>query len=654
MDPTTETARNRAFPHILAPISVKRVLVRNRVVVTAHGASDLFRDPALNPESYIEYLRRRAGGGAGMIIAQPLLANPHGEIPEPIVERHARLVEVVKSEGATLLIQLVNLGAYGRTDAMIGRSPSWSFDEQQSDAGESSHKMTDPEVGKMVDAYRRAARTFADVGFDGVEVHGGHGYLVQQSLTPRTNRRSDRWGLDRTLFVRGVLEVVRDELGPDRLLCYRTSTDDLISPADGGRGPDGIAQDLTSILKTGYVDLLNTTMGDGGKSYVRSIPGYRHTEAPNVGLLASLRRLVDIDVPVVATGGIVSVEVAEQVLQTGVCDLVAMTRAHIADPDVVRKAAAGQLHRIRPCVRSNVCVDRKQALYPEIGCFHNPEILREVPFAPTLAGAPRHVLVVGAGPAGLKAAEIAARCGHRVHLIDAVTSPGGRLLLAQGTPAAELCKAIDHLVGELGHVGVEVQLGTTVDESLIASIGPDVVILATGSQAQVPASLMRLEGVVASDDALTDEVLGTVLVYDELGTSEAALVAETLRKRGAGVHFATRFETVVPFAGQMQRWEVPDLLYALLDGVHTARVITGRSAGSVELTRTADRAVTRVPADVIVTVSPPTPRTALVPVVQRLGIPYEVVGDANAPRTAWQAFNEGHLAALAIGSMTGA
>jgi 2,4-dienoyl-CoA reductase-like NADH-dependent reductase (Old Yellow Enzyme family) len=648
VDPTTDMVRNSAFPHVLAPISVRRTRVRNRVVITAHGASDLFRDPALNPESYIEYLRRRAGGGAGMIIVQPLLANPDGEIPESIVERHARLVEIVKPEGATLLIQLVNLGAYGRTDAMIGRSPSWSFDEQQSDAGESSHKMTDAEVDKMVDAYRRAARMFADVGFDGVEVHGGHGYLIQQSLTPRTNRRSDRWGLDRTLFARSVLEVVRDELGPDRLLCYRTSTDDLINPADGGRGLDGIAEDLTSILKTGCVDLLNTTMGDGGKSYVRSIPGYRHPEAPNVGLLSNLRRMVDIDVPVVATGGIVSLEVAEQVLQTGVCDLVAMTRAHIADPEVVNKAVAGQRDRIRPCVRSNMCVDRKQALFPEIGCFHNPEVLREVPFAPRPAGTPRHVLVVGAGPAGLKAAETAARCGHRVDLVDAATNPGGRLLLARNTPAAELCKAIDHLVAELGHIGVAVQLGRTADESLIASIGPDAVILATGSAARVPASLAQLEGVVASDDALTDEVLGTVVVYDELGTSEAALVAETLRKRSAGVHFATRFETVVPFAGQMQRWEVPDLLYASLDGVHTARVITGRSAGSVELTRLADRAVTRVPADVIVTVSPPSPRTALVPVMQRLGIPYHVVGDANAPRTAWQAFNEGHLAALAL------
>ena len=641
-------ARNGTFPHVLAPIYVKRLLMRNRVVVTAHGASDLFRDPGLNPESYIEYLRRRAAGGAGMIIAQPLLANPHGEIPESVVERHARLVEAVKPEGATLLIQLVNLGAYGRTDAMIGRSPSWAFDEQQSDAGESSHTMTDAEVDKMVDAYRRAARMFAAVGFDGVEVHGGHGYLVQQSLTPRTNRRSDRWGLDRTLFARTVLEVVRDELGPDRLLCYRTSTDDLISPAEGGRGPGGIAEDLASLLKTGCIDMLNTTMGDGGKSYIRSIPGYRHPEAPNVGLLSNLRRLVNIDVPVVATGGIASLEVAEQVLQTGVCDLVAMTRAHIADPEVVSKAMAGQRDRIRPCVRSNLCVDRKQALFPEISCFHNPEVLREVPFAPRPAAAPRHVLVVGAGPAGLKAAETAARCGHRVDLVDAAASPGGRLLLVKETPAAELCKAIDHLVGELRHVGARVQLGRTVDESLIASVHPDAVILATGSQARVPASLAQVAGVVASDDALTREVRGTVLVYDELGTSEAALVAESLRRRGAAVHFATRFETIVPFAGQMQRWEVPDLLYASLDGVHTARVISNRSPGSVELMRLADRAVTRVPADVIVTVSPPVPRTGLVPVLDRLGIPYQVVGDANAPRTAWQAFSEGQLAALAV------
>jgi len=648
MSSTAEMPQNHAFPHVLAPMPVKSTVLRNRVVVTAHGASDLFRDPGLDPGSYIEYLRRRAGGGVGMIIVQPLLANPHGEIPESIVERHARLVEVVKPEGATLLIQLVNLGAYGRTDAMIGRSPSWAFDEQQSDAGESSHRMTDAEVGRMVDAYRRAARMLAAVGFDGVEVHGGHGYLLQQSLTPRTNRRTDRWGQDRTLFARTLLEAVRDELGPDRLLCYRTATDDLMSPAEGGRGAAGIAEDLASLLKTGCIDLVNTTMGNGGRSYVRSIPGYRHREAPNVGLLANLRRLVDIDVPVVATGGITSLEVAEQVLQTGVCDLVAMTRAHIADPEIVGKAMKGQGDRIRPCVRANICVDRKQALFPEMGCFHNPEVLREVPFAARPAARRRHVLVVGAGPAGLKAAETAARCGHRVDLVDAAALPGGRLQLVRDTPAAELGRAIDYLVGELRHVGAHVQLGRTVDEPFIASVRPDAVILATGSRTRVPASLAQLAGVVASDEALTRELAGSVLVYDEIGTSEAALVAESLQRRGAGVHFATRFESVVPFAGQMQRWEVPDLLYASLDGVHTARVISNRSPGSVDLMRVADHSVTRVPADVIVTVSPAVPRTDLVPVLERLGIPFQVVGDANAPRTAWQAFSEGHLAALAL------
>jgi 2,4-dienoyl-CoA reductase-like NADH-dependent reductase (Old Yellow Enzyme family) len=646
---TDVPASGPAFPHLLAPLTIKNTKLRNRAVVTAHGASDLFRDPSLNPDTYIEYLRRRAGGGVGTIIAQPLLANPQASIPGPIVERHARLVEAVKREGATLLIQLVNLGAYGRTEGVIGRPPSWSFDGQQSDAGESSHMMSDDEVERMIEAYRSAARMFADAGFDGVEVHGGHGYLIQQSLTPQTNQRTDRWGVDRTLFARTALKVVREEIGEHRLLCYRTSTDDQIMPAEGGRGPEGIAEDLTAILGTGLVDVLNTTMGDGGKSYTRSIPGYRHPQAPNIDLIANLRKLIDIDVPVIATGGIMSPAVADSVLRSGVCDLVAMTRAHIADPDVISKAGAGRTDHIRPCVRANLCVDRKQALYPEMSCFHNPEVLREVTFAPSPARKSRRILVVGAGPAGLKAAAVAATRGHHVDLIEAGGELGGRLRLTQHTAARELFRSVDHLVAELARLRVETHLGVVADEDVVRVFHPDEVIVATGARAHVPVALRGLrQRVITSDEALVSTVEGAVVVYDEIGTVEAALVAETLSGRGCLVWFATKFETVIPIAGQMQRWEVPDLLYASLEGVHVGVTPRSYDSETVELIRAGAGTTLRIPATTVVTVAPAASRTELVPLLARLDIAHSVVGDANAPRTAWQAFNEGHLAGLAV------
>jgi 2,4-dienoyl-CoA reductase-like NADH-dependent reductase (Old Yellow Enzyme family) len=646
---TTEPAG--PYRQLLSPLRVRNALLRNRVVVTAHGASDQFRDPTLDPASYIEYLRRRAAGGAGLIIAQPLLANPLAEIPDSIVDRHVRLAEAVKGEGATLLIQLVHLGGYGRTESVVGRPPSWTFDEHQSDAGESSHRMSDGEIEQMVDAYRRAARMVADAGFDGVEVHGGHGYLIQQSLTPRSNQREDRWGQDRTLFVRTVIAGVRDEIGPDRLLCYRTSTDDLISPLEGGRGQVGIAEDLERILANGGVDVLNTTMGDGGRSYVRSIPGYRHPEGPNIDLIHELRKLVEIDIPVIGVGGIVSPEVAERVLESGACDLVAMTRAHIADPDLVGKIRAGDLDRIRPCVRANVCVDRKQALYPEMGCFHNPEVLREIPFAPQPTQRAKHVIVVGAGPAGLKAAEIAARRGHRVDLFDGTPSAGGRLALTRFTPAATLTRAVDHLLSEIDRLGVRIHLGTELDEPMLRELSVDEIILATGTRARTGSEALRggdAGRVISVEQALLSEVAGPVLVYDETGTTEAALVAETLAARGLEVTFATKFETVMPFAGQLQRWEVPDLLHTMMKAIYVSARVDRLDRGLVHLSRSVGPPPIEVCAETVVAVVPALPRRELVPALDRLGAPYRLVGDVNAPRSAWQAFNEGHLAALAL------
>jgi 2,4-dienoyl-CoA reductase-like NADH-dependent reductase (Old Yellow Enzyme family) len=646
---TTEPAD--AYQRLLSPLRIRDALLRNRVVVTAHGASDQFRDPSLDPGAYIEYLRRRAAGGAGLIIAQPLLANPLAPIPDSIVDRHVRLAEAVRREGATLLIQLVHLGGYGRTESVVGRPPAWTFDEHQSDAGESGHRMSDAEVEQMVDAYRRAAKMVADAGFDGVEVHGGHGYLIQQSLTPRSNRRQDRWGQDRTLFVRTVIEGVREEIGPDRLLCYRTSTDDLLHPDDGGLGQAGIARDLRQILASGSVDLLNTTMGDGGRSYVRSIPGYRHPEAPNIDLIRELRKLVEIEVPVIGVGGIVSPGVAESVLSSGACELVAMTRAHIADPDLVSKVRSGAVETIRPCVRANLCVDRKQALYPEMGCFHNPEVLREIPFAPHQARDRRRVLVVGAGPAGLKAAEIAARRGHHVDLFDRATTVGGRLALARYTPAATLAKAVDHLASELEGLGVRTHLGIELDQAMLRELSVDEVVLATGTRAR--SGRFALPGgdtgrVVTVEQALRDEVTGPVLVYDEIGTTEAALVAETLAARGLEVTFATKFEVLMPYAGQMQRWEVPDLLRRVAKQVYVSAAVDRVDHQAVHLARPVGHPPAVVFAETVVAVVPALPCLDLVPALDQLAVPYRLAGDVNAPRSAWQAFNEGHLAALAL------
>ena len=648
--PAEQPQGERAFPRLFSPIRLGPVLVANRVVITSHGASEAFRNPALNPDGYLEYLRRRAGGGVGLIIAQPILSEPGRDIDAETLDRHGRLAELVRAEGAALLLQLTHLGVYARSEADVRRPPLPGFDGSMSAAGETAHRMTSAEIELMIEGYRRAAALAATAGFDGVEVHGAHGYLVQQSLTPACNSRDDEWGRDRTLFARRLLAAARTEVGPGRIVGYRTPTDDLRSPEDGGIGFAGLVEIVRTLLATGHIDVLNTTIGDGGSSYARAIPNYRYGEAPNIPAVVRLRAAVPVEVPVIGVGRILSPGLAESLLARGDCDLVAMTRAHIADPDLVAKVRSGRSHRVRPCVGGNVCVNRKLAGYPEISCLHNPEVLRERELAPTPATEPKDVLVVGAGPAGLKAAEVAAKRGHRVRLVDAADRPGGRLRAAGHTAALGLLGAVDHLVSELSELGVAVRAGVTADADLLRALAPEHVVLATGGR---PAGADDFPGaaeglVVDSAAALAGCAGQRVLVYDTVGANEGPLVAEALAARGLTVVFLTSCETVMPWGGQLHRAEVPAILRR-----RCAEVLTGGLLGDLDgkhaiVVRPDGDTITELDVDTVVAVQPPRPALDLVPVLERLGLPYQLVGDALAPRTAMHAFKEGHEAALAL------
>ncbi|MEZ0365818.1 FAD-dependent oxidoreductase [Mycobacterium sp. pUA109] len=645
-----ESENMEDFSRLLSPIRLGRVEVRNRVVLTSHGASEAFRNPLASPDPYIEYLRRRAAAGVGLIITQPVLSDPSAGIPEEILRRHAVLADAVRAEGAVLLLQVTHLGVYARTDADLRRGPLPGFQNSQSAMGETAHAMTDGEIEAMIEGYRRTAEMSVAAGFDGVEVHGAHGYLVQQSLTPSFNSRQDRWGADRTLFVRSVLAVVREAIGPDRILGYRTPTDDLRSAEDGGLGAPGIVEVVRALLKTGQIDVLNTTIGDGGPSYARAIPSYRYDEAPNIPPLVKMREALGVTPPVIGVGRILSVGLAESLLAAGRCDLVAMTRAHIADPALLVKARAGQTHRIRPCVGANVCVNRKLQGFSEISCFHNPEVLRERSLELHRTDVPRCVLVVGAGPAGLKAAATAAGRGHEVTVIEAAARPGGLLRSAERTEALGLVSSVEHLVSELGELRVTVQLGTAVDAALLRTVAPDHVVLATGGRF-VGRQLFRDAAaglVLSSHEALAGEVGNRVLVYDTVGANEGALVAEALAKRGKRVTFVTSCETVMPWGGALHRAEMLPILHRRTEQIITSGTVGDIDGTHVIVVRSDGDTLAEVDVDTVVAVCPPSPVTDLVPALEDLGIVYQVVGDALAPRGATHAFKEGYEAALAI------
>jgi len=473
---------------LLSPINLGSIEIKNRVVSTAHAAFLEFFNPVSDGERYMAYQERRAQGGAGLIIFTAMHVHPSSQIPNHYVfdaktmaPKFAQISTRLHRHGAKCISQLFHFGAQGKSDTRDDFHPLWSFSGTTTLEGEATHKMTDEEIEEVIDAFAFAAKVATENGMDGVELHGTHGYLIQQSFSPFANQRDDKWGQD-LFFVKTLARRVREAIGPDKILGFRISAEDFIKPEDGGVGHARLCQIASEVVGTGSFNYLNHSEGAGGVHYARAIGSFRHKFGEYLPLTRNLREAIGGAVPLIGVGKIPTPDLAEQALQAEDCDLVGMTRAQIADPDLVAKVAAGESHRIRTCTGSNQgCFER--ASHP-ITCFQNPEVGEENRFkaldVPVLQL--KNVLVIGGGPAGMKAAEIAARRGHTVTLVEASDRLGGRLNLVESAgDAKNLLSATAWVERELADLNVTIRVQTVADESLIRQVKPDAIILATGA-----------------------------------------------------------------------------------------------------------------------------------------------------------------------------
>lgn len=648
-----------ATPRLLSPLTVRSMVLRNRVVSTAHGAFLDFYRPGESPDRYVAYQERRARGGTGLIILQPVHVHPsshalghHVYDPDDLRAKLRLLADRVHAHGTRVMIQLIHFGTEFVSDARRDLEPLWGFSPTVSPTGgEVAHEMTEAEIEAVVDGFARTAALAVEAGLDGVELHAAHGYLVQQSFSPWANQRTDRWG-EPHRFVTTVLERIRAAVGDEPVVGIRVSLDDFVPPERGGVGPAGVRALAAELAGAGLVDLVNTSAGSRAAHYATAVASYHHPHGLLLPLARQLRAALGGTVPLVGVGRLVTPARAEQALADGDCDLVAMTRAQIADPDLVRKLEGAETTPVRPCVGANQgCVDRMQGGLP-ITCFHNPDVGREAwqgDLVPTTT--PQHVVVVGGGPAGLKAAEVAARRGHRVTLVEAGPRLGGRLWLATTFgAAAELGGSLDWLVGELDRLGVEVRTDTRVDPAAVQALAPDVVVLATGSQ---PAdTVVDHDGSVpiwTTDEAMTAAPPdATVLVVDHLGTHESAQAAERLAAGGATVRLVTPAPVVGGGLGfthlrdQLQRFAAHGV--RLEPSTRVVRVREGRA--SLRPLRGGEPEQAAV--DLLVAAVPRVADDRLRAPLEAAGITVHVVGDAVAPRTAMLAFREGSDAGRAI------
>ena len=491
---------NARFPTLLSPITINRLILRNRIVSSGHATR--LADGNIVSDRLHAYHEARARGGAGMIITESamvdgrVVASPTSLVAahDEIIPSFRRLADTLHSHGCASIAQLFHLGHEVTNDReglrAVSYGPSTSSSERYHTAGrEMPHRM----VRETIRKFGEAAVRVRQAGMDGAEIAASHGYLIAQFLSPRINVRTDEYGgsfENRLRFLRETIEVVRDAVGPDLVVGMRISGDELL---DEGLQADEVLEICQAIGDDGAIDYFNVTSGSSRASgaAIHIVPPMSTGMALTAPFAAAIRDKVPQ--PVIAVGRINQAAAAEQVLSSGQADLCGMTRAMITDPELGNKLRAGKAEEVRVCIACNqACIDRMHRGYG-VSCIQYPETGRELSFGtPIPATVRRKVIVAGGGPGGMKAAATASARGHEVTLHEASNQLGGQALVAQLLPRrAEFGGIVSNLEMDMECAGVTVVLNSRVDVDLICREAPDAVVVATGGTVTEP----NIEGV---------------------------------------------------------------------------------------------------------------------------------------------------------------
>jgi len=543
---------------LFQPLKIKHLTLKNRIMSASHASG--MDDDGLPGTRYQRYHEEKAKGGLALTMFggsscvaadSPSVFRQLRVDNDNVIPYFQSFSERIHAQDAALMCQITHLGRRGDATA-----DNWLPTLAPSSVRETLHRnipreIDEDDIKRIVASFGQAARRCYEGGLDGLETHAG-AHLIGQFFSPDVNRRTDKYGgsvENRARFALMVHEAIRKNVGDDFLVGMRMS----ICEDRGGLSSEDALAIAQLMEREGAIDFLNCISGRMDTELnlaEKNMPGMTEPLAPFLPQVAAIKQ--GLSLPVFHGARIADVATARHAVREGILDMVAMTRAHIADPQIVNKILRGEEHRIRPCFGASHCMHKKPS------CIHNPASGRETQLAQVIertSGDIRNVVVVGGGPAGMEAARVAAERGHRVTLLEATPQLGGQLLLAsRASWRRDIISIVDWRVSELEHLGVAVHYNTYADGADVLALHPDVVIVASGG---LP-NFGDLEG----DDlchSVWDMLSGHVkpgnriLVYDGTGRHEAVSCAEQLAIDGAKVIIATIDDRIGAEMGYAER-----------------------------------------------------------------------------------------------------
>ena len=655
------------YERLAQPGRIGPMRLRNRVVMAPMGTNYSTTD-GLSTERDKQYYAERARGGVAMIMTEAMVVTEHARphhnslccYHDRFIPGLASLVETIKAHGAYVCGQLNHRGALLRRSVLnmepVGPSP-W----KNPNTGDAVRPLTIPELVQIQKLFVESARRLMQAGYDGVEVHGGNGYLFQQFFTPRINKRTDRYGGsfdNRARLLLETIERLKNELS-DFPLIVRLSASEF---TDGSYTQDEIIELARRLESAGAVALDisgGTNESPQLSKYCIQPPSFAR------GCLAPYSKPIKaaVSIPVLVAGRLVDPEDAEAVLADGCADFASIGRALYADPHWCLKAFGKLSAPIRKCIACNVCFERL-TLEKDVACVHNPMIGTEfealeyaephlVPGSRTQQ--PRRVLVLGAGVSGIEAARVLAGRGHRVEVWEQAARPGGQMHLAVAAPDKHEVEPVwSYRWQEVQSLGVPVRMGVTASLDAIREYAPDFVIVATGARPRpCPFDTSRLDRditvVHAWDVLIAPERVSPQSVVTIIGGGMVGMeTADSLSLRGAQCTIVEALSTVALGMARNNRIELMERLEARGTRIMTRASVLNAEGAYLEL-EGADGATTKLEiGDFLIIAIGPAPDQEASHLCEAAGVPYAVVGDANKPGDFLSCLRDASMVALSV------